>query len=461
MRRRLISSTRPTIAISLFAEPSLAPRAPSSMVFSLVAHGALAAGFYFALTQAPQIIDPAMLKHFAVRQLDLHRLDPHFPKLPAEAESPKIPYPGPWPRGAKQVTPDLADAMRTFLSSAAGRQTLIQPEFHSHVSFTQPVPLPSVMIWTPGQVPPKKIVAPLPDPDTSSYVKPSLDLPNQEVKLSNIAVATSNISPRIESMPATTTSPVESPTVKPVQKPLLTMSQSTEQPTAAAVISVSELRMEEGTLFVPPVNDIARSTTADATKPGNGVASGAGNGAGDTGRGGADAPDLSDAESMRADGTRLTAEHIALPHDGRFNVVAVGNSLSEDYPETAEFWGTRVAYTAYLHVGLKKNWILQYSVTRSADLAAAGNVTRLEAPWPYEIKRPNLLSRDLGADALMVHGVLNQTGRLESLAIVFPGGFRYSSYVLYALRQWQFRPARQNGQATPVEVLLIIPEELD
>jgi hypothetical protein len=61
----------------------------------------------------------------------------------------------------------------------------------------------------------------------------------------------------------------------------------------------------------------------------------------------------------------------------------------------------------------------------------------------------------------MIHGILNQAGRFESVAIAFPGSFRYASYVLYALRQWQFRPARQNGQATAVEVLLIIPEELD
>jgi hypothetical protein len=31
--------------------------------------------------------------------------------------------------------------------------------------------------------------------------------------------------------------------------------------------------------------------------------------------------------------------------------------------------------------------------------------------------------------------------------------------VLRALRQWQFRPARQNGQPTAVEVLLIIPRD--
>ena len=61
----------------------------------------------------------------------------------------------------------------------------------------------------------------------------------------------------------------------------------------------------------------------------------------------------------------------------------------------------------------------------------------------------------------MVHGILNQAGRFESLAVAFPKAFRYASFVLYTLRQWQFRPALQNGQATAVEVLLIIPEELD
>lgn len=30
--------------------------------------------------------------------------------------------------------------------------------------------------------------------------------------------------------------------------------------------------------------------------------------------------------------------------------------------------------------------------------------------------------------------------------------------VLNVLNQWQFRPAKQNGQMTAVEVLLIIPE---
>jgi hypothetical protein len=71
------------------------------------------------------------------------------------------------------------------------------------------------------------------------------------------------------------------------------------------------------------------------------------------------------------------------------------------------------------------------------------------------------VSRDLNADALMVHGILSQTGRFESLAIAFPAQYARASFVLHALQQWQFRPARQNGKATAVEVVLIIPDELE
>jgi len=174
-----------------------------------------------------------------------------------------------------------------------------------------------------------------------------------------------------------------------------------------------------------------------------------------------DSPRPNDADDISIDGRRLSTEHIVLPRDGKFNVVVVGSSLAEEYPETIEIWANRVAYTAYLHVGLRKNWILQYSATRSAEAAQAGTLARVEAPWPYDITRPNLPSRDFNSDALMIHGILNQSGRFESLAIAFPSGFRYASYLLHALRQWQFRPARQNGQATAVEVLLIIPDELE
>jgi hypothetical protein len=60
----------------------------------------------------------------------------------------------------------------------------------------------------------------------------------------------------------------------------------------------------------------------------------------------------------------------------------------------------------------------------------------------------------------MIHGYVNQSGRFEALRIVFPAQFPLAQFVLASLQQWQFRPAARNGQIARVEVLLIIPEEM-
>lgn len=120
-----------------------------------------------------------------------------------------------------------------------------------------------------------------------------------------------------------------------------------------------------------------------------------------------------------------------------------------------------MVYTVYLHVGLGKNWILQYSIPRSEEVANAGSVARPEAPWPYDILRPRLAPEDFTSEAIMVHGFVNMAGQFERLAMVLPTQFAQAKFLLDALKHWQFRPARQNGQAAAVEVLLIIPEELE
>jgi len=141
--------------------------------------------------------------------------------------------------------------------------------------------------------------------------------------------------------------------------------------------------------------------------------------------------------------------------------VVVGASLEEKFPEMAGIWNDRIAYTVYLHVGLSKSWILQYSLPRSGDAAEAGNMTRLDAPWPFNIVRPNIPNGSFNSDAILVHGYVNQSGRFETLTLAFPPEFQEAKFVLDALMQWQFRPAARNGQTERVEVLLIIPEEVE
>jgi len=152
---------------------------------------------------------------------------------------------------------------------------------------------------------------------------------------------------------------------------------------------------------------------------------------------------------------RATAIH--MPRDGQFGIVVVGSSLAEQYPETVTLWAGRLVYTVYLHLGSGKAWIMQYSLPVNTT-AVASNAVRPEAPWPYDLVEPHLDPNE-NVDAVMVHGFVNLTGRFEHLNVVFPTQLPAAKFILNALQQWQFRPARQNGQLAQVEVLLIIPEQ--
>jgi len=139
----------------------------------------------------------------------------------------------------------------------------------------------------------------------------------------------------------------------------------------------------------------------------------------------------------------------------------VGSSLADEFPETSTLWGGRLVYSVYLHVGLARSWVLQYSLPSKVEAASAGNVNHIEAPWPTYIVRPGDAPANINADALMVHGFVNETGHFESLALVFPPEYTQTRLLLQALQQWKFRPAKHNGQIARVEVLLIIPEDAD
>jgi hypothetical protein len=231
------------------------------------------------------------------------------------------------------------------------------------------------------------------------------------------------------------------------------MSRSEETPTPAAVLSVSDLRMREGSVVLPPVNQMHGAN--ETAVPGSEKASSE-----QPAEPAPPAPQPSNApEDRDAIASQLNAVRVELPKDGRFGFVAIGSLDGEQYPEAFEMWNGRMAYTAYLHVGLTKSWIMQYAQTRAADAQTSGVVARLEAPWPYDILRPNLSSSQMTTDALIVHGTLSEAGRFESLAIAFPTKFPGADTVLEALKAWQFRPARQQGRAVSVEILLIIPDQ--
>lgn len=456
---------------------------PASFLVSILLHSMAAAVVWFSLMYTPPSARVST-ERFPVRQLDLRTPDQE--KLAAKGG---IAYPGPRSGASALVSqskPALhAPAMRPTVQIKPGPQTLVQADLPTQATLPQAIPLPQFMIWSPSSTPVKNVVAPLPDKPTGADVTPSLEKPNQETNLADVNIASSNVpSPKSHVTPGAT-SPVVVHLPQQAQLPPTTATQPSAQPTPAAILSATDLRLKEGTAVLPPVNEIAASNAQEGTSPGQGQSSApasretlaahsGGAGAGqaqaakksDSGAGAAvgkpNAPTSAQgADSGSSPSSQPSTTPIALPKDGRFGAVVVGEALANQFPEAAGVWSGRIAYTAYLHVGLAKSWILQYSLPLTDEAAAGGSVARLDAPWPYNIVRPNLAPGSVDADAIMVHGFVNPSGRFETLNVVFPQAFPRAQFVLDTLGQWQFRPAMQDGHSVKVEVLLIIPEDLE
>ena len=483
---------------SLFSERSdFGHRSTTPVAASAVLHVLLIAAVWFTVTYRPPFVR-ITAEHYKVRELDLSI--PDDARLP-----PKIRYPASTPgahapasAGKPSQTPP---ALQEVAQAKPGPQTLIQPDVENPVTLAQQIPVPQVVIWKPSSVPVKKITPPPPQPPASAEAKPSVERPNDELTLADVNLASSfHLTPK-PLLTASTTSPVTVHAPQQPQRPPMTSSQSAAQPTPAAILSLSNLRMKEGIAPLPPVNEsvvvkapgtLARQGNAAAApgkdnsspNPGQGGStSGPGgnpkNPASVSGAGNAPAfkvsgPGLASAGNKppgpepgtgtnpdSLDSNRLSTTAVSEPKDGHFGSTVVGNQIENQFPEIADVWNGRVNYTVYLHVGLSHSWVMQYSVPRTAGNSAGSPITHLEAPWPYDIVRPNLSPGAIDADALMIHGFVNQSGHFETLSVVFPQSFPQAQFVLAALEKWQFRPATQDGQSAKVEVLLIIPEQFE
>jgi len=423
------------------------------------------------MAYTPQIDHRILVERYTMRHLDLHSLDEM--RQPSGSVTivayPRLQSAGPALAGSAPERVPSSAARASFAAPIHG--ALVQPDAASTNSPLQLPPVPAVVTWTPQRILASTIVLPLPHKPTAADVRPSLDAPNEALKLDEVSIAPTDRDETNPSIAAGTSSPVVDPRHELPQLPPVTTSNSAQQPTPAAVMSVSELRMKEGTITLPPGN-----MGESAASPGDRLHGRLEN-APDTRKGEAEgnrhgftsdsnSPTGSAAGAARGNGPLSNSSgnsstvHIVLPKDGQFGAVVVGSSLDEKYPEAAELWAGRLAYTVYLHVGLARNWILQYSLPRLNDAAASGKMVRVEAPWPYDMTRPTLDAEAIDSDALMVHGFVDRAGRFEALSIAFPREFTQADAVLNALDHWQFRPATQNGEVAKVEVLLIIPAEL-
>ena len=474
--------------VTLFSELPPPRKAPSAFFISFVVHGLFFTWLLVGLRHLPKVSDQILHDRYTVRVLEPPRLQ--YPRPPAQVADQAE------PAAAQSATHDVASSQGGGSPAPLSlpvqeahlperSQALIQPDAPPELLLPKETPVPLAVLWSPENSPSKTIVPPPQQEPTVAKMRPAIIKPNREAKLQDLNIATTKMPAQTPMMTAGTTSPVVVRGPEPVsQVPSTSSASKAENPTPARIVSLSPLQAD-GPVVIPLANQLAQGNNTNKLAPqraeaatGNGGGNpastqtgiGSGDGAGNAKAGGATGTGGGAAGSVtvgmaggQAVGTGTgipSLVHLAMPRDGQFGVVVVGTSVTDQYPEVAEIWGGRLVYTVYLHVGAKKNWVLQYSLPRSAaDAVVTGNVARPEAPWPFDVLRPHLAPEDYNSDALIIHGFINLAGRFEKLGMVFPSGFAQAKFVLNALQQWQFRPAKQNGQIAAVEVLLIIPEE--
>jgi hypothetical protein len=467
---------RSSPTITLFAESRDIGQSPTSLAASVLFH-CLAIGLLsFGVMYTPHLDTKAIASRYTVRNIELET-----PEQQRQREARKnIKYPTP-PSKVKPAKSGIGKTavrmplLRQVAKAPRGPQTLVQPDLPEQVELTQEVPVPTMVIWSPKKADVKTVVAPQPEKPTAADVKPVPDPPNRELNLADISIAAKPTAAAKLPTPAGTTSPIEIQAPDRVQLAPATVTQTATQPTPAAIMSLSDIKMAEGKVVLPPVNESAATDTQGELMAGAAQApsaEGDGNLAGRPGAGqgstaatdaaklpaNATPPAHEASEEANQNGPPVTTQ-ITLPKDGQFGSVVVGASLQDQYPELSSVWSGRLAYTVFLHVGLARSWVLQYSLPRTSEAEAAGAIARLEAPWPYSIVRPNFPAGTADGNTIMVHGFVNLSGRFEGLSVLFPPQFQQSEFVLRSLQNWQFRPANQNQQPVRVEVLLIIPGE--
>jgi hypothetical protein len=480
--------------ITLFTATATKRNGPSALFVSFLLHGAAFALVSISLAQTTRVSERPIKERYTLRLLELHNVELQKNRSVTGSVAS--------PNHHSSSRPDMALAAPTSAGPATlssvpqqpvqlllSHRTLVQPDIPPNVVLPRDIPIPAAFLWSSANSQIKKLVPPSKRIPPASDVPPSLDPPNHELNLADLKVSSTRFVTVVPAPSPATTSPLSVPEAQSNPQLPQIASSASQTPTPARVISISQLQVSDGVIPLPPANEAApansqggltsahgtsgqqtgssnsnsRQTGVDAgqvsgdkgEKSAALVSSEAGNGAN------ARTGHTTDGNSSSDSSGQTSVSRISLPKDGQFGVVVVGSSLGDKFPEALGTWGDRLAYTVYIHSGLAKNWILQYSLPSSAAAVAAADNVRPDAPWPFYIVVPQIAIDELNADAIMVHGFVNTAGRFEKLMVVSPPDFARADFVLSTLREWQFRPAMRNRQVTTVEVLLIIPEQPD
>lgn len=398
------------------------------------------------------------------------------------------PPPPPQSEPRKFELPDLA------VHNAAA-QTMLEAEAPPDIPPPVDKRLPNLLFWDSDPVKPPEhpiqpgnLTAKLEPPKLNS--KPRLEAPNREIVTSDLRMASSQAAAPVSSIPlppAATTMPVR--VLDATQNPSgpTSIDPFIGDPVHVMALSPDPAPLTDAlkALFVPAGNQLARLPGSAPLFgfPGSGDGSGesggaaASSGAGEPG-GGADmsnSPEL--VHSLAGDGHIFgilsppglsgTPLRVLHPAGGVFDVVVVQTSNTEAFSAGADALSGRPIYTVYLQVGAPKEWIMEYCLPNMTGPAQTGSIVSLGNPEPITAPYPTVTVRPPedwrhGSDYLLVHGFLDESGRLRDMKIVASENPQQplTDAVLQYLPYWEFRPAVVDGHPVKVEVILAVPPDL-
>lgn len=160
-----------------------------------------------------------------------------------------------------------------------------------------------------------------------------------------------------------------------------------------------------------------------------------------------------------ADGSRA----LQYPADGYFDVIVLETRLGPGMPSAESFLTGRPIHTAYLNVGLRKEWILQYCVQgarKAPEDASSGVISlaaepTLKAPFVRRVFLPRASQFD-SEGVLAFVGVIGPAGHVQAIRAIGEDSAAHQTLLPF-LSKWSFRPATEDEKPVPIEFVLVVP----
>ena len=128
-------------------------------------------------------------------------------------------------------------------------------------------------------------------------------------------------------------------------------------------------------------------------------------------------------------------------------------------PAEREIFGERKFYSLTLNMpnlnSAGGSWVIRFAALRqnanAGELSAPAATRKVDPAYPIELMRQNV------AGTVMLYAVIRANGRIGGVRVLRGIDDRLDQYASEALAQWQFQPARRNGDAVDVEAVFRIP----